>query len=96
MAAKPAKKNARASAAVAATPAAPVPAAVGPAAESPAPAAPAAGTFTAWIDSTDPRKRALGKAVLVGVWLYVGALWLLALDQTFDWGIFGPRIPPLP
>jgi hypothetical protein len=30
------------------------------------------------------------------VWLYVAALWLLAMDRTFDWGIFGPKVPPLP
>jgi hypothetical protein len=56
--------------------------------------APDAGT--AWIDSTDPRKRTIGKIVLVGVWIYVAALWLLALDQTFHWGIFGPKVPPIP
>jgi hypothetical protein len=38
----------------------------------------------------------IGKIVLVGVWLYVAALWLLALDQTFHWGIFGPKVPPVP
>jgi len=36
----------------------------------------------------------LAKLILVGVWLYVAALWLLALDQTFNWGIFGPKVPP--
>ena len=51
---------------------------------------------TAWIDSTDPKKRKIGKLVLVGVWIYVAALWLLALDQTFHWGIFGPKVPPVP
>lgn len=51
---------------------------------------------TAWIDSSDPRKRTIGKIVLVGVWIYVAALWLLALDQTFHWGIFGPKVPPIP
>jgi hypothetical protein len=68
-------------------PATPVPATASAAAAEPAPA---------WIDSTDPRKRTIGKIVLVGVWLYVAALWLLALDQTFHWGIFGPKIPPVP
>lgn len=47
-----------------------------------------------WIDSTDPRKRTFGKIVLVALWVYVAALWLLALDQTFHWGIFGPKVPP--
>jgi hypothetical protein len=28
--------------------------------------------------------------------VYVAMIWLLALDQTFHWGIFGPKIPPLP
>ncbi|HUR58161.1 MAG TPA: hypothetical protein VM029_10660 [Opitutaceae bacterium] len=50
----------------------------------------------AWIDSTDPRRRMIGKVVLAGVWIYVAALWLLALDQTFNWGIFGPKVPPIP
>jgi hypothetical protein len=34
------------------------------------------------------------KLILVGVWIYVAALWLLALDQLFNWGIFGPKVPP--
>jgi hypothetical protein len=49
-----------------------------------------------WMDSTDPRKRMIGKIVFIGVWIYVAALWLLALDQTFHWGIFGPKVPPVP
>jgi len=56
----------------------------------------AADAGPAWIDSTDPRKRMIGKIVLVVVWIYVAALWLLALDQTFHWGIFGPKVPPVP
>jgi hypothetical protein len=36
----------------------------------------------------------LARLILVAVWLYVAALWLLALDQTFNWGIFGPKVPP--
>jgi hypothetical protein len=48
------------------------------------------------LESPDPRKRRIGRAVLAGVWVYVGALWLLALDQTFNWGIFGPKLPPMP
>ena len=65
----------------------PVPAS---AASAPAPT-PAASVITApesWLDSADPRKRQLARVLLVGVWIYVGALWLLALDQTFDWSIF--------
>lgn len=49
-----------------------------------------------WLDSSDPRKRRWGKIILIGVWIYVGALCLLALDQTFTWGIFGPKAAPLP
>ncbi len=63
--------------------AAPVVDAVGPAAAT-------AETSSAWLDSADPRKRRLGQIVLAVVWLYVAALCLLALDQTFHWGIFGP------
>ena len=58
--------------------------------------APAADAHVAWIDSTDPRKRMVGKIALVAVWIYVAALLLLALDQTFHWGIFGPKVPPAP
>ena len=97
MSAKPAKKSAAKSPSLsaAATPAvaaatiapASVPAAVAAAADAPPPA---------WIDSPDPKKKRLGQAVIVGVWLYVAALWLLAADQYFNLGIFGPKIPPLP
>ncbi len=89
MCAKPAKKNATKVAA----PVTPVPTAA-PVADSVAPEAEAASP--AWMDSADPRKRLIGKVVFVGVWIYVGALCLLALDQTFHWGIFGPKVPPLP
>ena len=51
---------------------------------------------TSWLDSADPRRRMWGKIIFVAVWLYVGALCLLALDQTFQWGIFGPKVPPMP
>lgn len=49
---------------------------------------PEAAAAPAWIDSADPRRRRIGRFVLAGVWAYVAALWLLALDQTFDWGVF--------
>ncbi|MDO8541785.1 MAG: hypothetical protein Q7S40_15215 [Opitutaceae bacterium] len=67
----------------------------------PAPAAAGASATTAdtgssWLDSSDPRRRTMGKIVLAAVWIYVAALWLLALDQTFSWGIFGPKVPPIP
>jgi hypothetical protein len=87
MSAKPGKKSASQPAASSPAPA-PVPAmaAAGEAAAAPA----------AWIDSNDPRRKMIGQIVLVGVWIYVAALWLLALDQTFNWGIFGPKVPPVP
>ncbi len=59
-------------------------------------AATPADTAVSWLDSTDPKKRLWGKIIFCGIWLYVGALWLLALDQTFNWGIFGPKVPPVP
>jgi hypothetical protein len=58
-------------------------------------AAPAAAAES-WLDSADPRRRLWGRILLAGVWIYVAALWLLALDQTFNWGIFGPKVPPVP
>ena len=94
MSAKPAKKSAKREPARA-------PDSVAPATTAAATPAMAFGATTppaapAWIDSTDPRKRLVGKFLLAGIWIYVGALWLLALDQTFNWGIFGPKSPPLP
>jgi hypothetical protein len=83
MSAKKARRSAPASA-----PATPV-------AENPAGAA-AETTPVAWIDSDDPKKRQLAKIILGVVWVYVAALWLLALDQWFHWGIFGPKLPPVP
>lgn len=72
-------------------------AAPAPASPSPAPAAPvAAGEPVSWLDGQDPQKRLWGKIILAALWIYVAALWLLALDQTFHWGIFGPKVPPLP
>jgi len=45
----------------------------------------------AWIDdASNPRRQMIAKIVFVGVWIYVAAIWLLALDQTFKWGIFKP------
>jgi len=82
----PSKKNQTAPAVAAPSPAA-APSAV---VDAPPTAEPA------WLDSSDPRKRAIAKVVFVALWVYVGALWLLALDQWFNWGIFGPKIPPVP
>jgi hypothetical protein len=83
-------------------PAAPQPAMAAASASATSAAAPAAAPgeatrpFVPWIDSDDPRKKMIGKIVLVAAWIYVAALWLLALDQTFHWGIFGPKVPPVP
>lgn len=69
---------------------------------SPAPAAAASAAVAAnednvpWIESADPRRRMIGKIALVVLWIYVAALCLLAIDQWFNLGIFGPKIPPLP
>ena len=78
------------------TPATPAPAAAPASASAPGVPAAAPETHVAWMDPPDPRKRMLGKIVFAGVWVYVAALWLLALDQTFHWGIFGPKAPPVP
>ena len=90
MSAKHSKKSAKREAAPSASPAPATPVATA------SPAAAAAAPAPAWINSPDPRKRTIGKIVLVAVWIYVAALWLLALDQTFHWGIFGPKVPPIP
>ena len=83
MSAKPAKKSASPS--------------IPSASAGPAMAAPGATTApNPWLDSSDPRKRMWGKLIFVAVWIYVAALCLLALDQTFHWGIFGPKVPPTP
>ncbi|MSU24410.1 MAG: hypothetical protein EXS32_11375 [Opitutus sp.] len=50
----------------------------------------------AWMDSPEPRQRLIGRIAFVALWIYVAALCLLALDQTFHWGIFGPKVPPIP
>lgn len=93
MSAKPARKNSAKPAPLPPTAAAvPAPAAVAPAAA----AAGADDASVSWLESSDPRRRRWGQIFLIAVWLYVAALWLLALDRTFDWGIFGPKAPPLP
>ncbi|HEY1107579.1 MAG TPA: hypothetical protein VGE76_03065 [Opitutaceae bacterium] len=84
MSAKPAKKKSQ----PAPTPAAPAAAVPAPAMPAPAPASTAP---TSWLDSADPRQRRYGQIALVVVWLYVAALWLLALDQLFGRGIFGSK-----
>jgi hypothetical protein len=81
-----------------------------PTPSNPAPTAPASASMTSsggaaaatteenvpWIESSDPRRRMIGKIALVVLWIYVAALCLLAVDQWFNLGIFGPKIPPLP
>ncbi|HTQ31346.1 MAG TPA: hypothetical protein VMI53_09060 [Opitutaceae bacterium] len=63
----------------------PVPAAA------PAPAATPAAPPPAWIDDTsNPRRQMIARVVFVAVCIYVAMIWLLALDQTFHWGIFKP------
>lgn len=81
MSAKPAKKKSQ-PAPTPATTVAPAPVAA---------LAPGAESSTSWLDSADPRQRRYGQIALVVVWLYVAALWLLALDQLFGWGIFGAK-----
>lgn len=49
-----------------------------------------------WIGSADPTRRLVGKVVVAALWIYVAALVFLALDQSLNWGIFGPKIPPVP
>lgn len=74
---------------------APAPQVAQPATAAAAPAT-APAEHVAWMDSPDPRKRMFGRIAYVAVWIYVAALCLLALDQTFHWGIFGPKVPPVP
>lgn len=90
MSAKPSKKGANQS--VRAT------AGTTSAATAAGPAIAAADTMAepSWLDSTDPKKQLWGKIIFVGIWIYVAALWLLALDQSFNWGIFGPKPMPVP
>ncbi|HVS51163.1 MAG TPA: hypothetical protein VHD62_02315 [Opitutaceae bacterium] len=59
-------------------------------------AEPVAPAPVAWIDSPDPRKRQFAKIFQVALWIYIAALFLLAFDQWFNWGIFGPKVPPVP
>ena len=56
-----------------------------------APAATPASAPPAWIDdASHPRRQMIAKVILVAVCMYVAMIWLLALDQTFHWGIFKP------
>ena len=76
---------------------APPPPAEGPAVSPSTPAAnPAPASHVPWIESSNPRQRLIAQIVLVGAWIYVAALCLLAVDKWFNLGIFGPKMPPLP
>jgi hypothetical protein len=73
-----------------ARPAAPAAAAANVPAAAKAPDAPAAAAMVPALESSDPRRRMIGQITLVVFGLYVAAVWLLALDQQFHWGIFKP------
>jgi hypothetical protein len=47
-------------------------------------------------DEFRQRHPRIASAIFAALCIYVAMLWLLALDQTFHWGIFGPKIPPTP
>lgn len=79
MSAKPSRRNARPTTVGATPPSAPA---------TPAVAAGEGAAAPSWLDSPDPRRRQLGRWLLAGIGVYIAALWLLALDQTFRWGIF--------
>lgn len=36
------------------------------------------------------RNRMVANLVLAAAWIYVAMIFLLAMDQQFHWGIFGP------
>ena len=54
---------------------------------SPPAAAPAATTT---VEADSPRRRLIANVTLTVFGLYVAMIYLLALDQQFHWGIFGP------
>jgi hypothetical protein len=60
-----------------------------------APAVAAAAT-TETSESFAQRHPKIANLILAGLWVYVAMLGLLALDQTFHWGIFSPKIPLTP
>ncbi len=53
-------------------------------------------THSTPVPASAPAAAPWRRIVLGAVWLYVAALWLLALDHTFHWGLFGPTVPPQP
>jgi len=68
---------------------APAPAPLPVVASASAPGAPAEEPFY-------KRHPKIANAIFAAFCIYVAMLWLLALDQTFHWGIFGPKVPPIP
>ena len=57
----------------------------------------ASGAATA--EAAEPfykRHPKIANAIFAALCVYVAMIWLLALDQTFHWGLFGPKIPTLP
>ena len=61
-----------------------------------APATASGVTTAAATVSFSLRHPKIAKAIFAALCVYVAMIWLLALDQTFHWGLFGPKIPPLP
>lgn len=65
----------------------------------PAPSAsplPASGPAAGAEEPFYKRQPKIANAIFAALWVYVAMLWLLALDQWFHWGIFGPKIPVVP
>lgn len=63
-----------------------------PAAVTPSLASAASGKVSVAMADAErtPRQRLISNIVMVAVCIYIAMLYLLALDQTFKWGIFGP------
>jgi hypothetical protein len=66
-----------------------------PAAPLTAPASPG-GVATVAEEPFYKRHPKIANVIFGALCIYVAMLWLLALDQTFHWGIFGPKVPPMP
>ena len=77
-------KNSRKSSAPAPRPPSPAPTA----APQPVPAAGQPGDTDAPFYERHPTA---SNVIFAGVCVYVAMIWLLALDQTFHWGIWGPQ-----
>lgn len=61
-----------------------------------APPMPASGPAGVAEEPFYKRHPKIANAIFAALWVYVAMLWLLALDQWFHWGIFGPKIPLVP